>query len=61
MEVNENELLYQCKDLQGTLVDLVASVGDNTNNHFLPALWTPSFGTVPAAEVGNVLDNSAGR
>lgn len=62
MEVNEDaQQLYQCKNLQGTLIDLVTSVRDDTDDHLLPAVRTPGFGTVPAAKMSNILDDPARR
>ena len=45
--------------MKGSLVDLVATIGDDTDNNFLPTVRSPLFGLCPTAEVGDVLDHAA--
>jgi hypothetical protein len=52
---------HQVKDLEGTLVDLRATIGDDAHYDLLPAIWSPHLRAGAAAKVGNVLDNCVHR
>lgn len=46
IEVNSSRawiMLYQCEDLQGSLIDLAAAVRNHAYNDLLPAFGTPCF------------------
>lgn len=49
---------HKSEHLQGALIDLATSVGDDTDHDFLPAFRTPHLGLVTTAQVSNVLDNA---
>ena len=49
---------YEREDVKRALVDLVATIGDDTDNNFLPTVRSPLFGLCPTAEVGDVLDHA---
>ena len=52
---------HQVEDLEGTLVDLGATIRDNTDHDLLPTVWTPHLRAAAAAKEGNVLDNCVHR
>jgi hypothetical protein len=52
---------HQVEDLEGTLVDLGATIRDNADYDLLPAVWSPHLRAGAAAKVGNVLDNCVHR
>lgn len=52
---------HQVEDLEGTLVDLGAAIGNNADYDFLPAIWSPHLRAGAAAKEGNVLDNCVHR
>lgn len=48
---------HQVKDLEGTLVDLGATIRDNADYDFLPAVRAPHLRAGAAAKEGDVLDD----
>ena len=56
--VSRRNSTYKGQNLQGALVDLAPAVRHDTNDNLLPAVRTPHLGTVPAAQVCNVLDDA---
>ena len=49
---------YKSEHLERALVDLAATVRDDTDNNFLPAIGTPDFRLGPAAQVRDILENT---
>ena len=49
---------HQVEDLEGTLVDLGATIGDNADYNLLPAVRAPHLRAGAAAKEGDVLDDS---
>ena len=49
---------HEGEDLKRALVDLAATVRDDTDNNFLPAIGTPDFRLGPAAQVRDILENT---
>ena len=52
---------HQVEDLEGTLVDLGATIRDNADHDLFPAIWSPHLRAGSATKVGNVLDNCVHR
>jgi len=52
---------HQVEDLEGTLVDLGATIRDNTDYDLLPSVWSPHLRACAAAKIGNILDNCVHR
>lgn len=55
----DDEDTHKGEDLQGALVDLAATIGDDTDDDLLPAVGTPSLRLGAAAEVRDVLQDPA--
>ena len=49
---------YKGKNLQGALIDLAATVGDNTDDDLFPAIRSPHLWFVPTAQMRNILDDT---
>lgn len=52
---------HQCQNLESTLIDLGASIGNDANNDFFPSVRSPCVGAGTRTKMGNVLDHGIHR
>ena len=55
----DDEDTHKGEDLEGALVDLAATIGDDADDDLLPTVGTPGLGLGAAAEVRDVLQDAA--
>ena len=63
-DVGRNAFLiraYGCDDAKRTRVDLLPTVADDADHHFLPTVFAPGLAAIPLTQISNVLHDAMHR
>ena len=52
---------YGCDNAKCTRIDLLATVADDADHHFLPTVFTPRLAAIPLTQIRNVLHDAMHR